>query len=255
MQQIEAGSAIVFRAFFTKTKLGEAGLTVTVDVNGPSGASIVTAAATTEVDAANLLGVYEYSLSGASTATAGRYTASFKTADATVDFQHVVDEAQVVPQLAVIDDIDTMLTAMDTVLTTVDTNVDTVITNLATVDTNVDDVETLLGTINANVNQFNAVNQTGLRYKPVGDMVEVTLGAGVLALQRPQMARGIIIQTITQDVRYTIDRTNPTANHGFILYAGENPTLIQIEGTEAQMRFLRAAAGAILSYQWVYLSD
>lgn len=70
-----------FFAFYTASKQGKTGLTVTVDVYGPAGAE-VTGATATEVGG----GLYSYAHTDA---TDGDYTAVFKTADATVDAQHV----------------------------------------------------------------------------------------------------------------------------------------------------------------------
>jgi hypothetical protein len=74
-------AAYNFFAFYTASKQGKTGLTVTVDVYGPAGAE-VTGAAATEVGG----GLYKYTHTDA---TDGDYTAVFKTADATVDMQHV----------------------------------------------------------------------------------------------------------------------------------------------------------------------
>ena len=71
----------LFYAFYVASKVGLAGLTPTVDVWGPGGAE-VTAANATEIGD----GLYSYSHTDA---VDGDYTAVFKTADATVDAQHI----------------------------------------------------------------------------------------------------------------------------------------------------------------------
>lgn len=71
----------LFYGFFVASKVGKTGLTPTVDVWGPGGAE-VTAANATEIGD----GLYSYSHTDA---VDGDYTAVFKTADATVDAQHV----------------------------------------------------------------------------------------------------------------------------------------------------------------------
>jgi hypothetical protein len=75
---------LVFYAFFTAARQGKTGLTVTVDVYRAATA-VVTAAAATEIGG----GLYRYTLSSASTATAEAYAAVFKTSDVTVDARHV----------------------------------------------------------------------------------------------------------------------------------------------------------------------
>jgi hypothetical protein len=81
----QLGNSLRFYAHFVASKVGKTGLTVTVDVY-ESGTAIVTGASATEVGTS---GVYIYVLAGASVDLEGEYLAVFKTADATVDQQHV----------------------------------------------------------------------------------------------------------------------------------------------------------------------
>jgi hypothetical protein len=78
--------AITFFAFFTASKTGKTGLTVTVDVyRKGSGTALVTAGSATALGG----GLYYYDLASGSTGNADDYLAIFKTTDTTVDFQHV----------------------------------------------------------------------------------------------------------------------------------------------------------------------
>jgi hypothetical protein len=77
-------NAVPFYAFFTANKVGKAGIAVTVDVYRGA-AQIVAGAAATEVGG----GLYRYILAGVSATPAEAYSAVFKTADATVDAQHI----------------------------------------------------------------------------------------------------------------------------------------------------------------------
>lgn len=82
----QISNAITFYAFYVASKVGKTGLLdVTVDVYNPAGAEIVTAGAATEVGD----GLYSYTLASGSTGTVGEYAAIFKTADGTVDQQHI----------------------------------------------------------------------------------------------------------------------------------------------------------------------
>ena len=82
----QIGNAVKFVAFFVATKVGKPGLAdVTVDVFNPAGAQVVTGAAATEIGG----GLYAYTLGSGSVTTEGEYAAVFKTADATVDQQHL----------------------------------------------------------------------------------------------------------------------------------------------------------------------
>ncbi|MFB3816139.1 MAG: hypothetical protein ACE147_00630 [Candidatus Methylomirabilales bacterium] len=76
---------VTFYAFFTASKQGKTGLSPTVDVYNPAGTKIVSDGVVTELGG----GLYSYVLASGSTATEGEYTAVFKTADSTVDQQHV----------------------------------------------------------------------------------------------------------------------------------------------------------------------
>ncbi len=80
---------LMFTGYFTASKVGSTGLTVTVDVyemtSGAVATKIVTAAAATEIGG----GLYSYILVAASNDTKGTYTAIFKTTDADVDVQQV----------------------------------------------------------------------------------------------------------------------------------------------------------------------
>jgi hypothetical protein len=80
----KTSTSVKFLAFYTASKQGSTGLTVTVDVYDPAGTKIVDASAATELAG----GLYTYTLA-ASNSSAGEYVAIFKTTDANVDSQHV----------------------------------------------------------------------------------------------------------------------------------------------------------------------
>jgi hypothetical protein len=87
----QIGVAIKFYGFFTATKVGKSGLTdVVVDVYR-AGTGIVANAVATTVGG----GWYSYTLASGSVTVEGEYIAVFKTADGTVDFQHVTDRCSV----------------------------------------------------------------------------------------------------------------------------------------------------------------
>ena len=80
------GTAVTFFAFYVASKTGKTGLTVTVDVYRRSdGALVVNGGSATALGG----GLYYYTLAGASTTPASEYAAIFKTADSTVDQQHL----------------------------------------------------------------------------------------------------------------------------------------------------------------------
>jgi hypothetical protein len=80
----QVSTSVKFLAFYTASKQGKTGLTVTVDIYNPSGTQIVTAGSATALGG----GLYSYTLTSNNSAE-GEYAAIFKTTDATVDAQHI----------------------------------------------------------------------------------------------------------------------------------------------------------------------
>jgi len=80
----QVSNSVKFLAFYTASKQGKTGLTVTVDIYDPSGSQIVTGGSATAIGG----GLYSYTLSTNNSAE-GEYAAVFKTTDSTVDSQHI----------------------------------------------------------------------------------------------------------------------------------------------------------------------
>jgi hypothetical protein len=80
----QVSTSVKFLAFYTASKQGKTGLTVTIDIYNPSGTQIVTAGSATALGG----GLYAYTLSTDNSAE-GEYAAIFKTTDSTVDAQHI----------------------------------------------------------------------------------------------------------------------------------------------------------------------
>lgn len=85
----QVGAGVAFYAFFVASKAGKTGIGVTCDVwritEAGAATEVVAAGSATEIGD----GLYRYGLSAASVTAAGEYIAVFKTADATVDAQHI----------------------------------------------------------------------------------------------------------------------------------------------------------------------
>jgi len=85
----QQGNSLTFYAFFVASKIGKTGLTVTVDIweiqKDGTATEIVTGASATEIGD----GLYRYLLTSGSVDAEGEYIAAFKTADASVDQQHI----------------------------------------------------------------------------------------------------------------------------------------------------------------------
>lgn len=85
----QIGVGVAFYAHFVASKVGKTGLTVTVDVwritEAGVATEVVSGGSATEIGD----GLYRYGLSAVSVSDAGEYVAVFKTADSTVDAQHI----------------------------------------------------------------------------------------------------------------------------------------------------------------------
>jgi hypothetical protein len=81
----QTNNALRFVTFFSASKQGRTGLTVTVDVYSPAGSQIVTGGSASAIGG----GLYSYVLSSSLVTAEGEYLAVFKTSDTTVDQQHL----------------------------------------------------------------------------------------------------------------------------------------------------------------------
>ena len=75
------------------------------------------------------------------------------------------------------------------------------------------------------------------------------LGTGILTLNIPLNAQSVMIQALTQNIRYTLNGTNPSVDSGFQFKAGDPPRLISI-GKYTVLKFFREAAGAVLELEY-----
>lgn len=94
----------------------------------------------------------------------------------------------------------------------------------------------------------NPVRSAG--YAPVGSHTSIVPNA-VTAINVPGGATGILMQTRTQAVRYTLDGTTPSSTVGFELATTSlDPVYLPLkEGT--QLKVISATAGAVFQYQFV----
>lgn len=76
----------------------------------------------------------------------------------------------------------------------------------------------------------------------------ITLGTVAYSPYLPPGATCILVQAVTQNIRYTMNGTTPTATVGFQLVAADPPTRIDIY-EHMVLQFFREAAGAILQYE------
>jgi hypothetical protein len=86
-------------------------------------------------------------------------------------------------------------------------------------------------------------------YSPVGSHASAPDISSATTLTKPAGASRIIMQTLTQNVRWTLDGTTPTATVGFQLPTNQDPIIVAVPG--ASIKVIQEAATASLQYQWV----
>ena len=93
--------------------------------------------------------------------------------------------------------------------------------------------------------------------EPLGAHTQVTPDAattlGFASLTLPsgqvQFARGVLIQTAVNPVRFTLDGTTPTASLGFILTPAMGTLRLDLE-TSTVLRIINTVAASVVDYQW-----
>jgi len=68
----------------------------------------------------------------------------------------------------------------------------------------------------------------------------------IQSLTVPTGASSVLLQAETQNIRYTMDGSNPSASNGLLLIAGQEPT--RFAGNFSGLKFLESAASAKLNY-------
>lgn len=83
---------------------------------------------------------------------------------------------------------------------------------------------------------------------PIGSHTVNNSLSSAATLTKPAGARSLLAQALTQNIRFTLDGTTPTASTGFQLKAGDPPVLIPVVGST--IKFIEETATAVLQYQW-----
>lgn len=84
---------------------------------------------------------------------------------------------------------------------------------------------------------------------PVGSHTDGADISSAVELTPPAGATKLLVQALTQNVRYTLDGTTPTASKGFQMKAGDPPIVIPIDD-DTTITVIEEAATADLQYQW-----
>ncbi len=87
------------------------------------------------------------------------------------------------------------------------------------------------------------------QFNPIGAHNDGLNIATVAELAAPVGANKIMFQALTQNVRFTLDGTDPTTTLGFQLKTGDPPVILTIE-SRATIKVIEEAATADFQYQW-----
>jgi hypothetical protein len=71
----------------------------------------------------------------------------------------------------------------------------------------------------------------------------------LFTLNIPTGCEEVMVQALTQNIRYTLNGTNPTAASGFLLTAGD-PAVVLPVTKNTVLKFISATAGAILEHEF-----
>ena len=86
-----------------------------------------------------------------------------------------------------------------------------------------------------------------IAYAPVGAHTELA-ASSAQTITTPTGARRLLIQALSQNVRFTLDGTVPTATKGFQLKAGDPPVIIPV-GPNVTVKVIQETATAEIEYQ------
>lgn len=88
-----------------------------------------------------------------------------------------------------------------------------------------------------------------MSFKPLGSHSDGGAISTAQTLTPEVGATKLLIQALTQNVRYTLDGTTPTASKGFQLVAGDPPIIIPIN-SDVTVKVIEESATADLQYQF-----
>lgn len=86
-------------------------------------------------------------------------------------------------------------------------------------------------------------------FAPVGAHTQNGSLATAQTVTVPATANALLIQANGQNVRYTIDGSNPTASKGFLLAAGADPVVLMAPTDNTIFKFIETTATAVLEIQ------
>ena len=92
-------------------------------------------------------------------------------------------------------------------------------------------------------------NDATFGFNPIGAHSDGADVSSAATLTPPTGATKIMMQALTQNVRFTLDGTTPTASAGFQLKAADPPLVIFLRNATT-IKVIEESATADLQYQW-----
>jgi len=93
------------------------------------------------------------------------------------------------------------------------------------------------------------VSLTESMFVPFGDHIHVADLSSVYVPECPPRASQVFLQVFVQDVRFTLDGSIPSVNHGFRLTAGDGITALPFTD-QTVLSLIEESPGATLELQW-----
>lgn len=84
--------------------------------------------------------------------------------------------------------------------------------------------------------------------KPVGSHTQNSSLSSVVTISRETTGTHLLIQALSNNVRLTLDGTDPTASKGFQIAAGDDPVMIEVPNG-ATVKVIEEDTASI-EYQW-----
>ena len=92
-------------------------------------------------------------------------------------------------------------------------------------------------------------NNTAFSFHPLGAHQSATDYSSAVTVTIPTGADRFMIQTVTQNIRFTLDGTAPTTTKGFQIKAGEYPGVFPLHN-ESVLKIIEEAATAVVELQF-----
>jgi len=92
-------------------------------------------------------------------------------------------------------------------------------------------------------------NERPFQFRPLGAHNDGTDFSSAATVTIPAGATKLMIQTTDQDIRFTLDGTDPTTSKGFKLVKDRDPIIIPLS-QKTTIKIIEAAATADVQYQF-----